>query len=61
MHNQAMSPEHKSRDVELRGGIFMVGGIGKVGRQSRESGEASGPFSISHWMCRHGAEDEELR
>jgi hypothetical protein len=56
-----MSPEHKSRDVELRGGIFMVGGIGKVGRQSRESGEASGPFSISHWMCRHGAEDEELR
>ncbi len=39
MHSQAMSPEHKSRDVELRGDIFMAGGIGMVSLQAKESGE----------------------
>ena len=39
MHSQAMSPEHKSRDLELRSDIFMAGGIGMVGLQAKESGE----------------------
>jgi hypothetical protein len=34
-----MSPEHRSRDLELRSGIFMVGGIGMVSLQASESGE----------------------
>ena len=48
-------------DLELRSGIGMLGGIGMVSLQARESGKAGGSLSISHWMCRHGAVDAELR